>query len=152
MAKPTNVLCVCLGNSDRSPFMKAFLEQMLRNQGTTGVNVESAGVSEHAKKGGPAPAIACRLAATYGLDLSGHDRRHVDSTGLGSFDLIIAAEKEVQGAIVGHPEYNGQEIICLELHGAANAWMVQNPAKVAAMVHTISDALYREVISYKFQK
>jgi len=146
------IAALCLGNSDRSPFIKAFLEQMLRNRGRNDVIVASAGVADSAKKGGPAPEIARKLAPTYGLDLSDHERRHVDVIDLGSFDLIIAAEKEVQAAIVSHPDYDGQEIICLELDGAANAWMVQNPEKVRAMIHTISDALYREVIAYKFQK
>lgn len=152
MSDITSIGVFCLGNSDRSPFIKAFLDQMLNNQGRTGIIVASGGVADSAKKGGPAPEIARQLAPTYGLDLSAHRRLHVDDAYLGSFDLIIAAEKEVQAAIVSHPDYNGQEIICLELDGAANAWMVQNPEKVRAMIHTISDALYREVIAYKFQK
>ena len=149
MATPKKILCACLGNSDRSPFMKALLEQMLRNQGRTDIVVESAGVSDSAKKGGPAPKIAQALAPTYGIDLSGHNRRHIETLDLSDFDLIIAAAKEVQGALVGAGA--DAEIICLELHGGANAWMSQNPAKVEAMVHSISDALLREVVAYKFR-
>lgn len=149
MAKEMKVLCVCLGNSDRSPFMKALLEQMLRNQGRTDVTVDSAGVSDSAKKGGPAPKIAQALAPTYGVDLSTHCRKHIDDTKLYDYNLFVVAEKEVQTALVAAGVE--EEIICLELHGAANAWMSQNPAKVEAMIHSIYSALLSEVIAYKFR-
>ena len=150
MAQQMKILCACLGNGDRSPYMKAFLEQMLANQGRNDVVIDSAGVLETAKSGGEAPALPVKLAPTYGLDLSSHRKKHVSDLELNSYDLIIVADKRVQEALV--IEYGvPAEIICLELEGANNAWMSQNSRKVEAMIAQIQYALTVEVIQYKFR-
>tara|TARA_B100000508_G_C11396584_1_gene246112 strand:- start:73 stop:474 length:402 start_codon:yes stop_codon:yes gene_type:complete len=129
--------------------MRGLLELLLKNQGTHDIVIESAGVGESSKQHKPAPTPSQVLAPTYGIDLSSHRTRHVGEVDLSSFDLFIAADKHVQTelrelGVIG-------EIICLELEGAANAWQAENPAKVERMIHTIYQALLREVISYKFR-
>lgn len=150
MSEVKKILCSCLGNSDRSPVMRAQLELMLRNQGTEGIEIISAGVLDSAKSGGGAPDLSISIAPTYGIDLSTHRKQHISSLDLGSFDLVIAADKEVQAELMGAGVK--AEIICLELNGASNAWKAQNPRKVEDMFHSIHNALLREVISYKFRK
>jgi protein-tyrosine-phosphatase len=150
MEVPKKILCVCLGNSDRSPFMAKILGQLLENQDRNDIVVESAGVSDSAKSGTGAPPLSIAAAPTYGIDLSYHRKRHVSQVDLHSFDLIIAAEKEVQGMLVG--DYGVKaEIICLELAGASNPWMSQNPRKIDGMIAAIYSALVTEVIQYKFR-
>lgn len=130
--------------------MRALLELMLKNQGYENVNIVSAGVVDSAKSGGPAPSLSVEIAPTYGIDLSEHRKKHVSDLDLDAFDFAIAAEKEVQSALM-EAGFKG-EIICLELHGGANAWKSENPRKVEEMFWSIHAALLREVISYKFRK
>lgn len=143
------ILCVCLGNSDRSPYMKAFLEQMLSNQGRKDVVVDSAGVLDSARSKDGVPALSVQLAPTYGLDLSEHKRKHVDELDINEYDLIIAADKRVQEDLVNRDVK--AEIICLDLEGSNNAWMSKNTRKVEAMIAWIQYTLIIEVIQYKFR-
>jgi protein-tyrosine-phosphatase len=56
------------------------------------VVVESAGAGPSARKGGTASiyaAVACRL---VGLDIIGHQRRHISQVNLSDYDLIVAAD------------------------------------------------------------
>ena len=144
-----NILCICLGNSDRSPVIRGLLELMLRNQGRNEVVVESAGVLDSAKSGEGAPALAIAIAPTYGIDLTNHRKRHLSTVDLATINFVVAADKETMAHLIESGVK--QEIICLELDGAKNAWKSQNPHKLEAMFWAISDALYREVISYKFR-
>jgi len=88
------VLCVCYGNSDRSPAMEAILRMFLKVRHPD-VVVDSAGAGETAAKGGQASifaAIACNL---IGLDLIHHNRRRTTSLDMESYDLIICADDMV---------------------------------------------------------
>lgn len=147
----SKILCACLGNSDRSPFMEAFLKQMLTQQGKQNITVNSCGVLDSAKSGGGAPELSVKAAPTYGLDLSSHSRTHVGSLtyDLNEYDLAIVAEKAVQIELVNRG-YTG-EVICLELEGAANAWGSKNPRKIDEMIVAVYTTLMREVLQYKFR-
>ena len=151
MSEIKKVLCVCYDNRDRSPFMKGLLENMLKNQGTDtdGIEVDSAG-TDLSIRGGPAPKLSVELGPTYGVDLSRYRRKSIGDLWVHGFDLVIAADKETMAAIV-EKGYK-KEIVCLELDGAKNAWRSQDPRKVEEMIWSISDALLRYVISYKFRK
>ena len=92
------VLCVCLGNSDRSPVMAGVLGLMLRST-SPDVACESAGTAESARTG-TAAKFGLAAAKKLGLDLSGHKRRHVDTLNLKSYDLIVCASDEIAGAII----------------------------------------------------
>jgi protein-tyrosine-phosphatase len=130
--------------------MALILKQLLKNQGRDDIIVESAGVSDSAKSGAGAPPLSIAAAPTYGFDLSSHRKQHVSQVDLHDFGLIIAAEKEVQGMLVGDHGVKA-EIICLELSGASNPWMSQNPRKIDGMIAAIYSALVTEVIQYKFR-
>lgn len=130
--------------------MTGILQQLLDNQRRPAkIIVESAGVSDGARQGGSAPKLSQALAPTYGLNLSHHQKRHIDALVLSHYDLFIAAEKDVQAAL--YDAGVTSEVICLELAGAANAWKSENSRKVEDMIHSIYQALLREVIAYKFK-
>lgn len=93
---PTKVLCVCVGNTDRSPVMAAVLEMYLRNAGYQDVTVESAGThKEVTSKQGPAGKYAIPAAKRLGLDISGHRTRYVGAVDLSQYHLVIAADNTV---------------------------------------------------------
>ncbi len=85
------ILCVCYGNSDRSPAMVAVLGMFLKNAGHE-VIVGSAGAGPSAKKGGTASIYALTACRLIGLDITGHQRRHVSQVNLGEYDLIVATD------------------------------------------------------------
>lgn len=97
------VLCVCKGNSDRSPMMAAVLAMYLKNAGITDVTCESGGIFEAADRGG-ASLFAVRAARRIGIDLSGHKRRRLakigDLANLNFFDLIICVDEEVAARVL----------------------------------------------------
>jgi protein-tyrosine-phosphatase len=99
--------------------MAAVLGMYLK--GTTHeVTCESAGTSENAR-GGKAAKYGTAAAATLGLDLSGHIRRHIEDLDLASYDLIVCASDEIAGAVIAAGAdmgkiYNAQ---------VSNPWPVQ---------------------------
>jgi len=145
-----NILCACIGNKDRSPIVAAFLAQMLKNQGCdmSTITIESAGVSQTAKAGAPAPELAVNSAKTFGLNTSNHRQRYAGNLDMAKYDLAIAADFTAQLGLV-ELGFKG-EIICLNLEGKDNAWMSQNQRKVDDMVVSIMTAVAREVMQYKF--
>lgn len=151
MAQQIRVLCACLGNNDRSPYMKGFLEQMLENQGRNNVTVDSAGVFESAKRSGGAPEFSVKLAPTYGIDLSDHRKKHVEKCELSDYDLIVAADLQVMQALYLEHGVKKTEIICLDLEGADNAWLSRDPRKIEAMIVSIMYKIAVCVIQYKFR-
>lgn len=96
--KIQKVLCVCIGNSDRSPVMAAVLGMFLDNAGLL-VTCDSAGISEHARSG-KATRFGLAAAKLLGLDLTQHVRQHISAVNLKSYDLIICASDEIAGAVI----------------------------------------------------
>jgi protein-tyrosine-phosphatase len=144
-----HILCACLGNSDRSPFMASFLQKMLEWQDLS-VKVSSAGVLESTKEGDPAPEISVKAACTYGINLSDHYKKHYSQIAdLDTVDLIVVADKECQASMLG--VIPGVEIICLNLDGRSNAWKTQNPRNVDDMIADVIKTLITEVIQWRFR-
>ena len=145
------ILCACLGNSERSPFMAAILAQLLRNQGKNDILVESAGVLNTIVKGDPAPPLSIAAGRTYGLRLDLHRKKHIiDIVDFDAVELIVAADKETQAALLPYNTKN-VEVICLNLDGRSNPWKSQNPRNFDDMITDIYAALIREVIQYRFR-
>ena len=87
------ILCVCIGNGDRSPVLAAVLGMMLKSAGHD-VVCESAGIGDSAKKGGAAK-FGIVAAKRIGLDISCHTRRHVGDLDLASYDLVVCVSDEI---------------------------------------------------------
>jgi tRNAThr (cytosine32-N3)-methyltransferase len=82
------ILCVCTGNTCRSPMLAALLRAELpRTHPQQTWEVESAGTA--AGDGMPASPEAVACMAEIGLDISGHRSRHVDTLDLASFDRVL---------------------------------------------------------------
>ncbi len=92
------VLCVCIGNSDRSPVMAAVLGMLLHNT-MHNILCESAGISEHARGGTAAP-FGLKAAKRIGLDLSEHSRRHISAMDLKEYELIVCVSDTVAAAVI----------------------------------------------------
>ncbi len=101
------LLCVCTGNTCRSPMFAVLLNAALRRQDVQAI-VESAGTA--AEAGGPASAGALLVMGRRGLDLSGHRSRAVQDLDLSGFDRIFtvssrhAAYVRAQGVEPGRIE------------------------------------------------
>ncbi len=80
------ILCVCTGNTCRSPMLAALLEAAVRGKGL-GVTVESAGTA--AGQGENASAGALAAMARRGLDLTGHRSRPLVELDLTGYDHIF---------------------------------------------------------------
>lgn len=98
-SKPCKILCVCRGNADRSPAMAAILDLFLTRAGAN-VICDSAGLTENAANGGPAPQHVVTAGRRIGIDLSRHRRKHISSLPLSSYDLIITVDDDVAAAVV----------------------------------------------------
>ncbi|MCS6969421.1 MAG: low molecular weight protein arginine phosphatase [Planctomycetota bacterium] len=81
------VLCVCTGNTCRSPMLAALLAAALQRRGIAAL-VESAGVA--AWPGEPASEGAQRALARRGLDLSGHRSQPLAGLDLARYARIYA--------------------------------------------------------------
>jgi len=82
------ILCVCTGNTCRSPMLAAMLRaELARTHAQGQLTVESAGTA--AGDGMPASPEAVACMAELGLDLTTHRSRHVDALDLASFDRVL---------------------------------------------------------------
>ena len=147
------ILCLCAGNKDRSPAIRAFIVQMLQLQGrdVEGMIIDSAGVLDSAKAGGSAPELAVNAAKVFGIYLQNHVQTHVESVDLEAYDLYVVADKMVQAELIKHHYPKRGEVVCLELDGVANAWMSNDPRKVDEMLIQIQAAVYRYIGQYLFR-
>ena len=70
-----DIICVCTGNTCRSPMAAALLERALAREGLR-LNVRSAGLI--AREGEPASDQAIRAMAERGIDIAGHRAHTID--------------------------------------------------------------------------
>jgi protein-tyrosine-phosphatase len=82
-----NLLCVCTGNTCRSPMLMTLLRGLVASRGLEQVRVESAGTG--ASPGEPASAQAVATMAGFGLDLRAHRSRHVQDVAIATFDRVL---------------------------------------------------------------
>lgn len=87
-----NVLIVCTGNTCRSPMAEGILKSMLRHRGENNITVSSAGIS--GLNNYPATEFAVETARHWGVDISDHRARGLDSRMIAEADLILAMAPE----------------------------------------------------------
>ncbi|MEK7463615.1 MAG: hypothetical protein AAB610_00630 [Patescibacteria group bacterium] len=144
MKKIQKVLCVCIGNSDRSPVMAAVLGMLLENAGHQ-VIVESAGVGESAAKGGPAAEFGVAAAKLIGLDISCHNRRRVTVQGdFANYDLIVCATDTLAGEVMSM----GVPLSKICNARISNPWPVHFAQDYEETMMAIMGSMYRVVARY----
>lgn len=138
------ILCVCIGNSDRSPVMAAVLGMFLKSAGHTDVICESAGVGEHAEKGGCAAAFAITAAKRIGLDITDHRKRRITALNLKNYDLIICASDEIAGQVI----QSGADMKKVYNVQVTNPWPCQFQEDYDPTFSQVLAAMYRVVTRY----
>lgn len=141
--KPRKILCVCVGNADRSPAMATILQMYLHCNGLSTI-CESAGLSPNADKGGPAPEHVRTACQRIGINMSNHKRRHIKSVNLGEFDLIITVNDEVAAKVIEA----GADVKKVYNANIPNPWPVQFQDDYDQTFALILGAMYRVVSRY----
>lgn len=114
------VLCVCLGNTCRSPMM----ERMLRHElgeiiGLANVTVESAGLRESAA-GQPMAEFSKKELRDRGINADGHLSRFVGTLDLSEYQLILTVGEEEANTLTAMRE--GHTPIIILGGGVPNPW------------------------------
>lgn len=137
------ILCVCIGNSDRSPVMAAVLNMFLKNAGHD-VIVDSAGISENARNGGSAAKFAIAASKRIGLDITRHQRKQTTMLHLEDFDLIITASDEIAGQVIKE----GADMFKVYNAQISNPWPCQFQEDYDPTFGAIMVAMYRVMTRY----
>ena len=93
------LLCVCSGNTCRSPMLQTLLRAALANAGRTDVEVSSAGTG--AGDGEPASEGAQRAMARRDLSLAEHASRHIANVDLATIDHVYCMTSAHAAAVRG---------------------------------------------------
>lgn len=105
-----NILFVCTGNICRSPFAAGLLKKLVTQKGFEGIAADSAGLL--ALPGNSASHLAQRVAAEYGVDLSGHNAKSVSKDLMAWSDLVLVMEKSHEQALISaFPEAAGKLLL-----------------------------------------
>lgn len=91
------VLCVCTGNTCRSPMLMALLRAETLRTGRKDILVESAGTAAGAGASASDEAVCCMAARN--LDLSHHRSRNVGHLELTGFDQILCMSSQHAAAL-----------------------------------------------------
>ncbi len=145
---PSKVLCVCVGNSDRSPLMARVLELYLRNAGIPDLTVESAGTHEVASYGGHASSFMIKAARRIGIDLSGHRKRQVTQAMLeqGQYDLFVVVDSQVAEQLLVVAGFGDLPKVCNA--EVVSPWPSQFQEDYDATAGRILATMYRVVVRY----
>jgi protein-tyrosine-phosphatase len=81
------VLCVCTGNTCRSPMLAALLAAQLKLERRADLQVESAGTN--AVEGDGATPAAVRTLGKRGIDLAAHRSRDISRLGVADYDRFL---------------------------------------------------------------
>lgn len=118
------ILCVCFGNSCRSPMLQVLLQAALQKQRRGDVLVESAGVDEVASTHQPASEHAIACMDERGLELRNHRSRRVSEIALTGYDLILVMDSahipQLKG--FGVPETTAFAVVNEEHGGVPNPY------------------------------
>jgi protein-tyrosine-phosphatase len=96
--QPSNILFVCIGNICRSSFAQGLFTMLVDQKGHKGIYADSAGLL--ALPGNSATFLAQKVAAQYGVDLTGHKAKPVSEKLVNGSDLILVMEKSHKDSLL----------------------------------------------------
>jgi len=99
-AAAVHLLCVCTGNTCRSPLLATLLQQACQQHGLTTVTVDSAG--SHAAEGDPISPNSQECLRARGLDGSRHRSRSIDDLELSLYDRIYCMTPGHEAAVLSY--------------------------------------------------
>ncbi|PDT17192.1 protein tyrosine phosphatase [Rhizobium sp. J15] len=106
--KRISILFVCMGNICRSPLAEGIFRHLVAEAGLTGhFMIDSAGTGGW-HEGEPPDRRSIATAQGHGIDIAGQRARRIRPTDFGSFDLILAMDRDNLAALgkVAPPEAN----------------------------------------------
>lgn len=136
------ILCVCKGNTCRSPMMEAVLQNELAKLGLENATVESAGVLREAE-GQSAHEFSRDELRNRGLNIESHVSRYIGHIGdLSRFDLIlcVGAEEADQVREICPEVQDRIEVVNSEIGGIPNPWQL-GPEAYRVCAETIERAM-----------
>lgn len=139
------ILCVCTGNTCRSPMLAVLLDAALRRRGVQAI-VEGAGTA--ADPGSPASAGAIAAMTRRGLDLSGHRSRALASLDLAAYDRFYAVSSRHAACIRGLGVPPGRiAVVAADSGGVPDPWGGDDAAyeKTAQSLEAEADRLAGEL-------
>jgi len=139
------VLCVCSGNSDRSPFMAAVLRMLLQKAGYHSVSVSSAGAGDHVLKGGASRQMVA-MARTIGIDLSKHEKRAITSKDK-EYDLYLVVNDDIATRALTKM---GTAAPASKMHSVdiKNPWPTLDPKAYQETAADIMAAMFRVMVLF----
>ncbi len=114
MKKVISILCVCAGNTCRSPIMAALLQREFAVSGID-IDVQSVGISQ--VRGAPASTSTIQVMKSRSFDLSKHRSECIDyipTKQLNDFTFIIVVNDEIKQKLL--TSYYVDPRICLSLN------------------------------------
>lgn len=142
-----SVLCVCKGNSDRSPMMAATLQMYLDRAAITsrsGVHCESAGILAVAGQAGGASSFMVKAAKRIGIDLSSHSKRCISSLDLSQYELFVCVDEDVATYVLG----TGVDIKKICNAQVSNPWPSQFQQDYDQTAGRIMERMFQVVTRY----
>ena len=137
------ILCVCYGNTCRSPMLEGLLKEALKNN--SNVQIESAGTLDD--EGQPAHEYSIACMDKLGIDIRTHRSRYVAKLDLTQFDLIVCMEQVNANVVRQLPVGNAEVIVGNSPNGVDNPWE-KGPQAYAVCIRTMEKVTADVVARY----
>lgn len=116
------VLCVCLGNTCRSPMMAALLQRELGDE----FQVESAGTNRKAREGEEANIFSVLCMDSRGVNIFHHRSRFVGDLNLAEYSHVVCVDHFTADSVEDHASFDGADCIIIVPNqdggGIPNPW------------------------------
>lgn len=138
------VLCVCKGNSDRSPLMARVLQKFLHDGGQANISCESAGILDVSAQGNPASALLLKAGCLLGLDFSDHRTRWINDIPLNEFDWFVCVDEHVAAEVIARGASHAKVINA----NVPNPWPIHKWIEYRPTVTRILAAMFEVIDNY----
>jgi len=127
--KERRVLCVCFGNSCRSPMIQGLARQVFNEACMGHIKFESAGTSkEFASKGVPATDKSVIAMNAHSIDISKHINRYAGDLQLSGFDLFLTTGQDINDSLIELGVLPDKIMVVGGANGIPNPWQKDQDA------------------------